>query len=102
MKKKILSYIAALSVAILLPQVALAQEGEVQEADYAKELANPVASLISVPIQANYDENFGANDKGSSWRINVQPVIPIHLNKTWNVISPTCKSMDSNSLVMQV
>ena len=61
----------ALSVAILLPQVVLAQEE-----NYAKQLANPVASLISVPIQANYDENFDANDKGSSWRINVQPLFP--------------------------
>jgi hypothetical protein len=108
MKKKILSLIATLGVAILLPQVALAQETEAQEveeaqeANYAEQLSNPVADLNIVPIQANYNENFGANDKGSSWRINVQPVIPIHLNKTWNVISPTCKSMDSNSLVMQV
>lgn len=84
MKKKILPYIAALSITILLPQVALAQE-----ADYAKQLANPLADLISVPIQANYDENFGANDKGSAWKINIQPVIPIHINKTWNVISRT-------------
>jgi hypothetical protein len=42
-----------------------------------------------VPIQANYDENFGANDKGSSWRINVQPVIPFSISKNWNVISRT-------------
>ncbi len=59
------------------------------EAELAKKLSNPVASLISVPIQANYDENFGANDKGEIWRINIQPVIPIELNEDWNVISRT-------------
>jgi hypothetical protein len=81
MKNKILLYMTTLGVAILMPQVALAQEAEAQEADYAKQLANPVASLISVPIQANYDENFGANDKGSSWRINVQSVIPFFIGE---------------------
>ncbi len=84
MKKRILLYIATLSVAILFPQVALAEE-----TNYAKQLANPLADLISLPIQANWDGNFGANDKGSAWRINIQPVVPIHINKTWNVISRT-------------
>jgi hypothetical protein len=84
LKKKVLPYIAALGVAILFPQVALAEE-----TNFAKQLANPLADLISVPIQANWDDNFGANDKGSAWKINVQPVVPIHINKTWNVISRT-------------
>jgi hypothetical protein len=48
-----------------------------------------VASLISVPIQINYDDNYGLNDKGSVWRTNVQPVIPISLNDDWNMISRT-------------
>lgn len=59
------------------------------EAELAKKLSNPVASLISVPIQANYDENIGPNEEGSLWKINIQPVIPITLNENWNLISRT-------------
>ena len=59
------------------------------EADLAMQLANPVASLISVPIQANYDDNFGLQDEGSMLRINVQPVIPFDIGEDWNLISRT-------------
>ena len=55
----------------------------------AQKLANPVASLISVPVQINYDDKYGLNEKGSVWRTNVQPVIPISLNDDWNMISRT-------------
>jgi hypothetical protein len=54
----------------------------------AKKLANPIASLISIPFQYNYDEGFGPNDAGRSL-LNVQPVIPITLNKDWNLITRT-------------
>jgi hypothetical protein len=57
--------------------------------ELAKKLANPVASLISVPIQANYDRDIGPHEDGSVWRINIQPVIPFTLNENWNLISRT-------------
>jgi hypothetical protein len=56
--------------------------------ELAKKLANPVASLISFPIQTNFDFGMGS---GSGWRMtmNIQPVIPVALNKDWNLISRT-------------
>jgi hypothetical protein len=56
--------------------------------ELAKQLSNPVASLISVPLQFNYDEGFGPND-GERVTLNIQPVIPISLNDNWTMISRT-------------
>lgn len=56
--------------------------------ELSKKLANPLASLISFPIQTNFDFGMGGGD---GWRMtmNVQPVIPIALNPKWNLISRT-------------
>jgi hypothetical protein len=55
----------------------------------AKALSNPVAALVSVPFQLNYDSGYGADGDGERWTMNVQPVVPITLNAEWNVISRT-------------
>ena len=57
--------------------------------ELAKKLSNPIAALISVPLQFNYDDNIGPGERGDKWQLNVQPVIPITLNKDWNLISRT-------------
>jgi hypothetical protein len=61
---------------------------QAQEADLAQKLANPISDLISLPIQSNYDFNVGPGD-GSTWRTNIQPVIPFGIGEDWNVISRT-------------
>ncbi len=58
-------------------------------AKLAEKLSNPVASLISVPLQFNYDSSIGPARDGHKNYVNIQPVIPIQLNEDWNVISRT-------------
>lgn len=53
----------------------------------AEQLQNPIADLISVPFQFNYDNGFDGN--ADRLTLNIQPVIPISINKDWNVISRT-------------
>lgn len=82
------SWISVLAASALLMPVAVSAQDE-QAAELAKKLANPIASLISVPMQYNHDEYGDANDGAEVNRLNVQPVIPFSLNDDWNLISRT-------------
>src|SRR5262245_16353672 len=65
------------------------KSSEDQMAEIAQKLNNPVASLISVPLQNNFDFGGGPNDKGFQYKLNIQPVIPFSLNEHWNLITRT-------------
>jgi hypothetical protein len=72
---------AALSV-ITAPAVA-------QEApDLARQAQNPIASLISVPFQNNFNFDTGSKDDLQNV-LNIQPVIPFRISGRWNVITRT-------------
>ena len=56
--------------------------------DLAKKLNNPVASLVSVPLQFNYDCCY--KPAGSDRvMLNIQPVMPFGVTQDWNLIVRT-------------
>jgi hypothetical protein len=59
--------------------------GEADAGELAKQVQNPIANLISVPLQENLDYNIGPYDRARS-TLNVQPVIPLHLSSGWMLI----------------
>jgi hypothetical protein len=83
------SLAAALGVSVMIAGTAHAQSAGADLDDLAQDLANPLASLISVPFQFNYDENIGPFDDGEKLTMNIQPVLPFSLNDDWNLITRT-------------
>jgi hypothetical protein len=51
----------------------------------AKQLSNPIADLVSLPLQFNWNEGYGPNHE-LQFVLNFQPVVPFHISKDWNLI----------------
>lgn len=51
----------------------------------SKDVQNPVSSLISVPLQFNFNFETGLYDR-SQFLLNFQPVIPFSLSRKWNLV----------------
>ena len=80
----------SLTVLIALAPAARAQTppGSDAMAEIAKDLANPVANLVSMPFQNNWDYDLGTT-KGTLYTLNVQPVVPIDLDEKYMLITRT-------------
>jgi hypothetical protein len=77
--------IIAILTIILVASNGMAQE-EHSEASLAKIATNPIANMISVPFQFNF--NFGMGDYNRYGTVlNLQPVIPFRLSDKWNVVN---------------
>jgi len=65
-----------------------AADAPLSSVELAKQTQNPVASLISVPIQNNWDFGIGPAN-AMKYTGNIQPVIPLMLNQDWKLIVRT-------------
>ncbi len=59
-----------------------------EQAELARKLQNPVANLISVPIQNNWDFGIGTAN-AMKYTANIQPVVPLSISDDWNLIIRT-------------
>ena len=84
----VITLIAPLHALWAAAEPTTATEGSDSEAELAKKLQNPIANLISIPVQNNWDFNIGPED-AYKYTSNVQPVIPFSISEDWNVITRT-------------
>ena len=80
---------------ILLPIYTVAADKIIDKYGLAMKLQNPVANLISVPIQSNWEFGSGSTN-AMHYRLNVQPIIPISLSNDWSLITRTIIPINHN------
>lgn len=78
--------LAAFALALACSAAASAQGNDA--ASLAKAAQNPIADMISVPLQYNINFDTGPLE-GTQHLLNIQPVYPINLNSEWNLITRT-------------
>jgi len=69
---------------IFLSTAAFSQD----ESELAKQTQNPLANLISLPLQNNFDFKDGPHER-TRYTLNIQPVVPFKLTEKWNLITRT-------------
>jgi hypothetical protein len=72
-----------------------ANPASAQDADeLARQTQNPVANLITVPFEANWDMGIGDRE-ATGTILNFQPVVPFELTPKWNMVLRTILPVSS-------
>ena len=75
--------VLAICCGSVLSGTVVAQDADATE--LAKTVQNPLANLVTLPFQANFNNGVGPDDR-TFFNLNVQPVVPFP-GKKWNVIA---------------
>lgn len=84
MKKRKILFTAI--IIVLFSALMINAQDESEAAELAKQTANPLANMISLPFQFNFNFGMGEYDR-SQTLLNIMPVIPFALNDNINVIN---------------
>jgi hypothetical protein len=80
-------FLRFVAIVVLIGVAAAQQKPAEQDAEsLQKATQNPVASLISVPLQNNTNFDIGPQDRTQNV-LNIQPVIPMRVSENWNLIA---------------
>jgi type IV secretory pathway VirB10-like protein len=82
---------------LLVTGAATVQASGENTQDLAKASQNPIANLISLPIQNNTNFGIGPDDETQNI-LNIQPVWPFSLNENWNLITRTILRLYPNQV----
>lgn len=85
MRIRLAGLVAVLGI-MAAPLAAQEKEAKPDATALAKQTQNPVADLVSIPFQFNFNSGGGLDD-ATLYNLNIQPVIPITLNKDWKFIA---------------
>jgi len=85
-------------IALLVCQNIYGDTAQSREA-LAKAAQNPIANMISLPLQNNINLNIGADDSTQNI-LNIQPVYPLSLNDDWMVITRTILPVTSQPEIL--
>ncbi len=83
------------SLALALVPLALAQEhAQIDTTELAKQTQNPVADLVAIPFQSNFNGGGDLEDR-TFFNLNIQPVIPFSVSEDWKLIARTIIPFDT-------
>ncbi len=78
--------VAFVLTVLAIPATA-ADEADEALFELAKKTVNPIADLAVAPLQYNWDGRIGKAEDGTSNYLRFEPVLPLHVDPNWNLIT---------------